>query len=339
MEPRNTEFHGQHQRLEPHINEKTGPSKHKKLAWIALIAFVVALAIGLGVGLGLKSRDEGGNDTSNAPLPTLTPQPPGRWQPGPGTKWQIILESPIDLASDATNTTPADAPIWDIDLFTNSNETIKTLQRLGKKVICYFSAGSYEPNRPDSNQFKPEDLGKELQGWPGEKWLNLNSPNVRKIMTNRITFAQQKGCDGVDPDNVDAYDNENGLGLTANDSIAFMGFLSTAAHKAGMSIGLKNAAAILPNVVMNMEWSVNEQCVQYGECSKYAPMIQNGKPVFHIEYPNQVDGNTQVSSSLCKTDGQAAGAQGFSTVLKNDDLDGYVKYCDNETATTDVISS
>jgi hypothetical protein len=33
-------------------------------------------------------------------------------------------------------------------------------------------------------------------------------------MSSRLDMAQQKGCDGVDPDNIDAYGNENGLGLT-----------------------------------------------------------------------------------------------------------------------------
>jgi hypothetical protein len=72
-------------------------------------------------------------------------------------------------------------------------------------VICYFSAGSYEPGRPDSGDFKKEDMGAGLDGWPGEKWLKLSSENVRNIMKKRIDLAWKKGCDGVDPDNVDGY--------------------------------------------------------------------------------------------------------------------------------------
>jgi hypothetical protein len=33
-------------------------------------------------------------------------------------------------------------------------------------------------------------------------------------MAARIQVAKDKGCDGVDPDNVNGYDNDNGLGFT-----------------------------------------------------------------------------------------------------------------------------
>ena len=84
-------------------------------------------------------------------------------------------------------------------------ETIDTLHQLGKKVLCYFSGGSYEPGRPDSGEFAEADLGKELDGWPGEKWVKLDSEGVRKIMKERVELAGQKKCDGIDVDNVDGF--------------------------------------------------------------------------------------------------------------------------------------
>lgn len=48
-------------------------------------------------------------------------------------------------------------------------------------------------------------MGNPLDGWPNEKWLNINSANVRSIMTKRIQLASSMGCDAVDPDNVDGY--------------------------------------------------------------------------------------------------------------------------------------
>ena len=86
------------------------------------------------------------------------------------------------------------------------------------KALCYFSAGTYENWRPDASSFSSSDLGQGVDGWAGEWWLNTNSANVRKIMTARIELARSQGCDGVDPDNVDAYDNVNGLSLTQNDA-------------------------------------------------------------------------------------------------------------------------
>jgi hypothetical protein len=128
------------------------------------------------------------------------------WQPAVGTSWQIVLDSAIKLSPNATAVVPSTAAVFDIDMFDNSAATVAALHQLGKKVICYFSAGSYEPGRPDSGAFnKTADLGKELDGWPGEYWLRLNSTNVRNIMAKRIAYAQQMGCDAVDPDNVDGY--------------------------------------------------------------------------------------------------------------------------------------
>lgn len=53
-------------------------------------------------------------------------------------------------------------------------------------------------------------------------------------------------------------------------------------------------------------------------------MINAGKPVFHIEYPDEV--TTLTPAALC-----ASGTMGpsFSTILKNLDLDGYVQTCES----------
>jgi endo-alpha-1,4-polygalactosaminidase (GH114 family) len=107
--------------------------------------------------------------------------------------------------SPSDTTTIPNVSIFDIDLFDTPADTIKHLHNMGKKVICYFSAGSYEDWRPDASEFTKEDLGRGLDGWPGEKWLNLESENVRRIMKSRVDLAKSKGCDGVDPDNVDGY--------------------------------------------------------------------------------------------------------------------------------------
>ena len=181
-----------------------------KLKWtiIAISSAVIILALGLGLGLGLTLGGGGGADNNNGtslppPLPA-TPGNKGIWRPSANTTWQIVLQGAIKLDPSATSISP-DVDVYDIDLFTNPQSTIDTLHRFGKKVICYFSAGSYENGRPDSGEFKDSDKGKVLSGWPGERWLNLNSNNVRNIMTKRVELASKKKCDAIDPDNVDAY--------------------------------------------------------------------------------------------------------------------------------------
>ena len=118
------------------------------------------------------------------------------------TTWQIQL-------TDTLNTSYA-AQLYDFDLFDTPQETIDALHAQGRRVICYFSAGSYENWRDDAVDFPEEALGNDLSGWPGEKWLDIRNATVRTIMTARMDVAVQKGCDGVDPDNVDGYTNNTG---------------------------------------------------------------------------------------------------------------------------------
>ena len=82
--------------------------------------------------------------------------------------------------------------LYDIDLFDSSTQLIKQLQSAGNKVICYFSAGSYEGWRADAALFNDSIKGEELDDWPGERWLDIRSPQVFDIMVARLELAQQK---------------------------------------------------------------------------------------------------------------------------------------------------
>ncbi|QDS77912.1 hypothetical protein FKW77_000852 [Venturia effusa] len=312
-------------------------SKRSKVllaAGLAIIVLAIALGVGLGVGLN-HGEDEGNDNSSSSPTSTSAPLPPTNasiWQPKVEATWQIVLLNPLQIDSSSPSITP-DVDVYDIDLFDNPKATIDALHTLGKKVICYFSAGSYESGRPDSSEFQDADKGKELDGWPGEYWLQLNSSNVRSIMGKRLELAASKGCDGVDPDNVDGFDNDNGLDLTEDSSISFISFLANKAASLNLSIGLKNAAAIIPSVLPAIQFSVNEQCVENDECAEFSGFVNASKPVFHIEYPKEKAGQ-KVASQVCGDTGAAEGSQGFSTVKKNLNLDGWVEYCNGTTFDT-----
>ncbi|KAJ9651970.1 hypothetical protein H2201_009248 [Coniosporium apollinis] len=158
-------------------------------------------------------------------------------------------------------------------------------------------------------------------------------------MVERMRLARQKGCDAVDPDNVDGYSNENGLDLTEQDAIDYVNFLSQQATSLNMSIGLKNAGEIIPQVLNATHFSVNEQCVEYSECDTFAAFVQDEKPVFHIEYPSDAPSiQSSTVSNVCSGEGDAEGAADFSTVMKNMNLDGFAEYCNGETYTTPVES-
>ncbi|KAH7245345.1 glycoside hydrolase superfamily [Fusarium tricinctum] len=250
------------------------------------------------------------------------------WKPEVGTPWQIILSEVITLPDGGADDLSPDVPIWDIDLFENTKETISAMQDSGKRVICYFSAGSWENWRKDKNSFPKKDLGKTLSGWPDEKWVNIRSTAVRAVMAKRIKQAADKGCDAIDPDNMDGYQNDNGLGLTQKDTISYAKFLSAEAAKYGMVMGMKNGGDVTKEVLPYVAFCINESCIQYQECDLYTPYIKAGKPVFNIEYP---DGAPKVKASdkkrICATTGDAKGSKGFSKVIKKMNLDSWVMYC------------
>lgn len=125
-------------------------------------------------------------------------------------------------------------------------------------------------------------------------------------------------------------ENSNGLGLTESDSIDFVKFLAEEAHSHKMAIGLKNAGSIISKLVSVTDFAVNEQCVQYSDCQSSQAFIKAGKPVFHIEYPEERSW-ASTTSEACSASGKAKGTDRFSTVIKNMELDTKVAYCDGKT--------
>jgi hypothetical protein len=202
--------------------------------------------------------------------------PKGIWKPKPGTSWHWQLVGTPDKN--------IDAKMFDIDLFENTATTIANLKAAGKVVICYFSAGTYEDWRPDADDFPDSALGKKMEGWD-ELWLDTRSPAIRAIMSKRLDLAQSKGCDGVEPDNVDAYDNDSGFPLKASDQIDYDTWLAQEAHKRGLSVGLKNNVPQVKQLEPHFDWALSEECLQYNECDPFSAFINAGKAVFHVEYP------------------------------------------------------
>ncbi|MEJ2424410.1 MAG: endo alpha-1,4 polygalactosaminidase [Candidatus Thiodiazotropha sp.] len=236
--------------------------------------------------------DDGSDDDANDTA---------HWQPTPGTSWQIQIMEDID--------TSYNVDVYDIDLFDATEEVIDELHAQGKKVICYFSAGSFENWRPDADQY-PESVKGESNGWSGEKWLDIRQIDILgKVIEPRLDDAREKGCDGVDPDNMDGYANTTGFPLTYQDQIAFNVWVAELAHSKGLSVGLKNDLDQIEDLVDHYDWAVNEQCVQYEECELLLPFIESNKAVFGIEY----EGNPSVSCPV-------ANEMGFDTLFKDIDL-------------------
>lgn len=105
------------------------------------------------------------------------------WQPSVGAKFQIILDSNFGRNRNA-DLVPADADIFDVDLFDITAEVIQRLHNRGKKVICYMNAGSSESWRPDYASIKAVDKGDVMREWRREQWLDIRSLDVFKVSTS-----------------------------------------------------------------------------------------------------------------------------------------------------------
>jgi hypothetical protein len=162
-------------------------------------------------------------------------------------------------------------------------------------------------------------------------------------------------------DILDIFTNRPGFApaITRRDTIAYFNKLAQEARGYGISIGLKNAQSLLRSVTMNIQFAVNEECsssFRERDCETYrdflAPRRRTGetrvlgKPVFHIEYTDESKKNGNVREVAA---GQANGASKrrqclegsslgrlFSTTIKAMNLDGWVEYCNGDSAMTGI---
>lgn len=258
---------------------------------------------------------------ASAPSTTAPTRPPRAvtprdvWKPAISDTWQWQLTGRIN--------TSYDVKIYDIDLFDTPDAVLAKLHADGRRIVCYFSAGSAEKYRPDYDQFKKSDLGKPLDGYPDERWIDVRSANVRRIMAARLDLAQTRGCDGVEPDNVDGYANRNGLGLTPEDQLDYNRFIAGESRKRGLAVGLKNDLGQVKALEPDYDFAVNEQCHQYRECDKLQPFTAARKPVFNAEYKAKYRDNTDgARDQLCR-DARAADLRTLVLPLKLNDAYRY----------------
>jgi hypothetical protein len=218
-----------------------------------------------------------------APAPSPEPVAAGTWwRPTAATPLPLywVLSQPLSAA----DVLPAPA-VFDIDGENNGAAIVGALHAAGAKVICYVDAGTWEPGRSDSAAFPAAVQGKGVQGWPGEKWLDVRQLDVLgPIMRARFQICKDKGFDAIEPDNIDGYSNGSGFPLSAADQLAYNTALAGWAHALGLSIGLKNdgdqAAALEPS----FDWALDEQCYDYSECSYLTTFTSANKAAWIAEY-------------------------------------------------------
>jgi hypothetical protein len=241
------------------------------------------------------------------------------WRPAAGLtwQWQLTGEPDLNLRTD----------VIDIDLDVDQS-VLDHFHDQGMKVIGYISVGSYENWRSDVDLFPAVVLGKDYEGWIGEKWLDIRRIDLlAPIMLARLDRIAAKGFDAVEPDNMQIWDNDTGFPLTYEDQLRYALWLANKAHQRGLAIGQKNAPDQTKDLVEIYDFAITEDAFYYGWAKDMLPYIQANKPVFAAEYtdlPGDFGAFCLQSKEL-----------GFSTILKQRDLDAWMIACLDESMSLD----
>ena len=212
---------------------------------------------------------------------------------------------------------PRWATFVEVDGADTRASTVSALHDRGLHVACYVSAGSAETYRDDVRLIPDAVLGRRLAGWPDERWLDVRRIGLlAPVMTSRIDECQRKGFEAIEFDNVDGWSNRTGFALTRADALRYVRWLTRTAHARGLAVGLKNAPGLIRPLADEVDWALNEQCVEYGECHRYEPLVRRGKPVFVLEYAGSIE-------RVCAR----AGSNGLIAQRKNLNLDAWSRPC------------
>ncbi|NOX59452.1 MAG: endo alpha-1,4 polygalactosaminidase [Planctomycetes bacterium] len=303
-------------------------SARQRRLWLSLLAVGLASPSGCMPPPSTVGEGSGGGDSVESDATTqgiqaeVAPITEGDWyRPTVATTWQWQLQ-PGD--GNSINTT-YNVDLYDIDLFDVDQAAIAELQDAGRRVICYFSAGTFEDFREDAAAFDTADLGNTLDDFADERWLDIRSTTVHAIMRARLDLAVTKGCDGVEPDNMAGFENNSGFDLTATDQLAFNRFIANAAHERGLSVALKNDLSQIGDLLAYYDFAVNEQCHEFDECNVYDAFVEAGKPVLNAEYAARFVEDAADRVQMCA----AALQQGLRTLVLPVDLDDTIRFsCD-----------
>lgn len=222
---------------------------------------------------------------------------------------QWLLDGPLSVSNavqmglrDLNGATLPEPAVYDLDGETTSKATIDALHAMGKKVICYVDAGTYETGRSDASKFQavsPQIWGSAVAGWPGEYWLDVSRiSDLAPIMQARFQECKAKGFDGIEPDNIDGWNNSTGFSITGAHQIAYNRALADWAHALGLSIGLKNDLEQASQLVGNFDWALNEECYAFKECGNLKLFAQAGKAVWIAEYDTTTSWDAVCADSL-----------------------------------------
>ena len=267
----------------------------RRLPSFALIVVAVATALAATV----------------TPASTAAIGPPrdGRWVPARGVTWQWQLSGRADLNYSGA--------VFDLDVDETPAATVARLHDMGRHVICYIDVGTWESYRADAAKFPKRLLGKAVDGWPNERWLDIRHiSTLAPILRARFDRCRAKRFDAIEPDWLDAYDQVTGFRITKADSIRFDKWVAAEAHKRGLSIAQKNAPGLVRALRGSFDFALVEECFQYKECGSFAAYLRDGVAVLDAEY-------ALAPSAFCAS----ARRYGISAIRKRLALDAWRRTC------------
>jgi len=212
--------------------------------------------------------------TAAAPAPAAKA---ARWIPGTGESFQIQYDGKLDLN--------VDADIYDLDMFETPSSVVAQLHAMRRRVMCYVDAGTWEKWRPDAGKFPKSVLGNPDGHWKGERWLDVRQTAIlQPIMAHRLDLCKSKGFDGVDPDNLDGYENKTGFPITYADQLSYDTWVAKAAHARGLTADQKGDNDQVKDLVKVFDFAVVEQCYAQGWCKQFTVYTQQNRLVVDVEY-------------------------------------------------------
>jgi hypothetical protein len=217
----------------------------------------------------------------------------------------------IDLLMD-----PVCAPGGSNDV--DNTAAVGAIHAAGARAICYVSAGTYEPFRPDQQAYLDFDqacggclIGKPVAGFRDEHWLDVRDTQGQRTfvlgtVAARVDRCKADGFDAVEFDNVEGYANSTGFPLSDGDQLVFNAALANLAHGRGLTVALKNDLGQVAELIPYFDMAVNEQCQEFDECVALDPFVSASKAVFQVEYQGAASGicpaaNAADRSAIAKT--------------------------------------
>lgn len=166
-----------------------------------------------------------------------------------------------------------------LDLWNYGTNDIKRVVKAGSIPVAYFST-QYEAWRPDAKDLIDYREHSGLDGWRDEDILDPGRMDEWiEVLYRRIDFAQEKGFQAIDADNIDGfyfYHSSKDMNACAE----LWNKLASYARSKDMLVGLKNSGFLFGKV-NNPDFLVTESIYKWNEANTYQRF---GKPIFNTEY-------------------------------------------------------